>query len=102
MSQVTALEQIWRLIKQRRRWERGFVVFECRKHIAMGNIFSPNFRWSNSFLLVDRWLYNVALLHAFCIYSLWWCFHWHENTWNLLFATRMTDGATPSSGSLFH
>ena len=74
----------WQLIKQRRRWEWAVMTFECRKHIDMANIFSPNFRWSNFFLMVDRWLYNVVLLYAFWGYALWLSFHWHENMGNIL------------------
>ncbi|MCA9262611.1 MAG: glycosyltransferase [Planctomycetales bacterium] len=63
----------WRLIKQRRRWEWAIVTFECRKHIDLVNIFSSNFRWSNLFLVLDRWLFGIVLqvaLIAYIIYAI--------------------------------
>ncbi len=69
----------WTLIKQRRRWDWAVVTVECRKHIDLGNIFSPNFRWSNLLLLVDRWLYSLFLPILFWIYTSWLAFHSHED-----------------------
>ena len=51
---LTNLPTSWiRLLKQRRRWEWAAVTFECRKHVDMGNCFSPNFRLSNLAVLLD-------------------------------------------------
>lgn len=69
----------WRLIKQRRRWEWAIVTFECRKHIDLGNIFSPNFRLSNLMLLLDRWIYGLLLPIFFWAYLIWLCAHPHAN-----------------------
>jgi cellulose synthase/poly-beta-1,6-N-acetylglucosamine synthase-like glycosyltransferase len=74
-----------RLLKQRRRWEWAVVTFECRKHIDMANVFSPNFRFSNLLLLIDRWTFNVILQYMFWAYAVWLCFHVHEDTLKLLF-----------------
>ena len=75
----------WTLIKQRRRWEWAAITFECRKHVDMGNIFSPNFRWSNLGVLLDRWIFNVLLVYLLWGYAIWVCFHIHENTWKQFF-----------------
>ena len=81
----TNLPTSWkRLILQRRRWEWAVVTFECRKHIDMANIFSPNFRFSNFLLVADRLLYNVFMPLVFVGYAVWLCFHTHEATWMLL------------------
>ena len=75
----------WRLMKQRRRWEWASVTFECRKHVDMANIFSPNFRFSNLCLLLDRWILNVLMTFALWSYLVWLCLHAHEDTWKQLF-----------------
>ena len=71
----------WTLIRQRRRWEWAAITFECRKHVDMGNIFSPNFRLSNLGVLLDRWVFNVLLVYMLWGYAIWVCFHLHEHTW---------------------
>ena len=73
----------WRLIKQRRRWEWAIVTFECRKHIDMANVFSPNFRTSNLFLLFDRWLYCIFLPIIFWAYLIWLFLNRHDQLLNL-------------------
>ncbi len=71
----------WTLVKQRRRWEWAVITFECRKHVDMGNIFSPNFRWSNLGLLLERWTYSVFMTYLtwifLALYGIYW---WHENS----------------------
>ena len=74
----------WSLIKQRRRWEWAIVTFECRKHIDMANIFSPNFRLSNLALLVDRWLYSIVLQLIFWPYLVWMLLNTHEHFGKLM------------------
>jgi len=74
----------WRLVKQRRRWEWAAVTFECRKHVDLGNIFSPNFRWSNLLMLLDRWLFNVALPYVLWAYAAWLVFNPKPHTINHL------------------
>ena len=61
----------WRLFKQRRRWEWAVITFECRKHVDMANVFSPNFRFSNLGLLVERWVFSIAMTLAFVVYLGW-------------------------------
>ena len=61
----------WRLFKQRRRWEWAVITFECRKHVDMANVFSPNFRWSNLGLLIERWIFSIGLTIAFFVYLFW-------------------------------
>jgi poly-beta-1,6-N-acetyl-D-glucosamine synthase len=67
----------WRLIKQRRRWEWAVITFECRKHVDMGNPLSPNFRFSNLVLLLERWFFNLFLSFLFWGYLVWIAFHAH-------------------------
>ena len=52
------------LFRQRRRWEWAIVTFECRKHVDMGNVFSPNFRISNLIMLLETWIFRIALTFA--------------------------------------
>jgi len=60
-----------RLFKQRRRWEWAVITFECRKHVDLGNVFSPNFCWNNLGLLVERFTFTIALTLAFAAYLIW-------------------------------
>ncbi|MBN2216227.1 MAG: glycosyltransferase family 2 protein [Pirellulales bacterium] len=69
----------WRLLKQRRRWEWAVITFECRKHVDMGSPLSPNFRFANLLLLIERWTFNVLLTFLFWAYLVWLAFHWHAN-----------------------
>lgn len=78
----TNLPTSWiRLIKQRRRWEWAAITFECRKHIDLGNIFSPNFHLSNLGVLLDRWIFNVGSVYVLWTYLIWVLFHTHQHTW---------------------
>lgn len=72
-----------RLFKQRRRWDWAVVTFECRKHLDMANVFSPNFRFSNLLMLIDRWTYNIVLLYLGWGYFAWLCFNPHSDLWKL-------------------
>ena len=49
------------LFRQRRRWEWAIVTFECRKHVDLANMFSANFRWSNLMMLLETWIFRIAL-----------------------------------------
>ena len=61
----------WRqLFKQRRRWEWAAVTLECRKHVDLANIHSPNFRFSNLALLLDTWFFRIGMTLAFFVYLL--------------------------------
>lgn len=60
-----------RLFWQRCRWDRTVITFECRKHNDMGVPWSPNFRWSNFFLMVERWFFNVVCVYTFWLYGIW-------------------------------
>ncbi len=69
---LTNLPTSWRrLFKQRRRWEWAAVTFDCRKHIDMANVFSPNFRISNLVMLVETWLFRILLCYASLAALLW-------------------------------
>jgi cellulose synthase/poly-beta-1,6-N-acetylglucosamine synthase-like glycosyltransferase len=79
----------WRLFKQRRRWEWAVITFECRKHVDMANVFSPNFRWSNLGLLVERWVFSIAMTIGFFAYLIWLA----AQDWRLLVYVLLTNYA---------
>lgn len=60
-----------RLFWQRCRWDRTVITFECRKHNDMGVPFTPNFRWSNFALMLERWFFNVVCVYTFWLYGIW-------------------------------
>ncbi len=65
----------WKVLtKQRRRWEWAVVTFESRKHIDMANPFHRHFRWSNFFLFVERWVYNLLFPLWMWVYLAWMVF----------------------------
>ncbi len=62
---LTNVPLSWKqLFRQRRRWEWAIVTFECRKHVDMANIFSPNFRLSNLAMLLETWFFRITLTFA--------------------------------------
>jgi len=62
---LTNVPLAWKtLFRQRRRWEWAIVTFECRKHVDMANVFSPNFRLSNFVMLLETWLFRIVLTFA--------------------------------------
>ena len=60
-----------RLFWQRCRWDRTVITFECRKHENMGFPWSHNFRWSNFFMMLERWFFNVICVYTFWLYGFW-------------------------------
>lgn len=79
------LRSFRRLLRQRRRWDWAVVTFECRKHIDLANVFSPNFRLNNLCMLIERWLYNILFQFLFWGYLAWCLLHTHEHTGNQFF-----------------
>ncbi|MEZ6124971.1 MAG: glycosyltransferase family 2 protein [Planctomycetaceae bacterium] len=73
-----------RLFWQRCRWDRTVITFECRKHNDMANPFSPNFRFSNLLLMVERWFFNVVCVYTFWLYGLWIITVYPDSSWKLL------------------
>jgi cellulose synthase/poly-beta-1,6-N-acetylglucosamine synthase-like glycosyltransferase len=68
-----------RLFKQRRRWDRAVITFECRKHLDMICPWNKAFRLRDVPLFFDRWFFNVICLYALWIYLAWLCFdQWHS------------------------
>lgn len=59
------------LFRQRCRWDRTVITFECRKHSDMGNPWNSNFRWSNFLLMIERWFFNVVCVYTFWLYTIW-------------------------------
>jgi cellulose synthase/poly-beta-1,6-N-acetylglucosamine synthase-like glycosyltransferase len=59
------------LFRQRCRWDRTVITFECRKHNDMGIPWSPHFRWSNFALMTERWFFNVVCVYTFWLYGIW-------------------------------
>ncbi len=60
-----------RLFRQRCRWDRTVITFECRKHNDLGCPWKENFRWSDFFLMVERWFFNVVAVYTFWLYGIW-------------------------------
>lgn len=82
---LTNLPRTWvRLLLQRRRWDWAAVTFECRKHVEMANPLCRHFRWSNFWVLADRWVLNVLLVYGLWAYAAWLVATWHAHTWKLL------------------
>ncbi len=73
-----------RLFWQRCRWDRTVITFECRKHNDMGTPFSPNFRWSNFVLMLERWFFNVVCVYTFWLYGIWVLTVYPSSSINLL------------------
>lgn len=81
----TNVPQSWKqLFAQRCRWDRTVITFECRKHNDMANPFSPNFHWSNLFLMAERWFFNVVCVYTFWLYGLWIATNYPDSSWKLL------------------
>lgn len=64
-------EKLKVLTKQRRRWEWAVVTFESRKHIDMALPNQAHFSWSNFFLFMERWVFNLVL-PLWCWIGLGW------------------------------
>lgn len=60
----------YRLFRQRCRWDRTVITFECRKHADLGSIFNRNFRWSSFLIVLERWIFSVVFLYTFWMYGL--------------------------------
>lgn len=59
-----------RLFRQRCRWDRTVITFECRKHADLGSLFNRNFRWSSFLIVLERWIFGVVCLYTFWLYGL--------------------------------
>ncbi len=69
---ITNVPESWiGLFRQRLRWDRSVVTFECRKHVDMGRFWESNFRWRNFMLLIERWVLNVV-----CVFGFWFGWIW--------------------------
>jgi cellulose synthase/poly-beta-1,6-N-acetylglucosamine synthase-like glycosyltransferase len=67
-SCYTDVPNTWKgLWRQRLRWDRsGVIRNHCRKHLDMACPWTKNFRWSNLFVFLDGWFFNVV-----CTYVIW-------------------------------
>ncbi|MEZ6031635.1 MAG: glycosyltransferase family 2 protein [Planctomycetaceae bacterium] len=73
-----------RLFWQRCRWDRTVITFECRKHGAMAYPWNRHFQWSNFFLLLERWIFNVVCVFMFWFYGVWMFTVYPESSLKLL------------------
>ena len=73
-----------RLFWQRCRWDRTVITFECRKHGDMAFPWNRHFEWSNFFLLLERWLFNIVCVFMFWIYGIWMLTVYPESSLKLL------------------
>ena len=68
----TCAPTTWRgLFRQRLRWDRAVVTFECRKHRDLTDIWSRNFRFDNFVVGVER-----RVLSVFCVLMFWLYLPW--------------------------
>ncbi len=74
----------FRLFKQRCRWDRTVVTFECRKHLDLSFFWYANFRWSNLGMMLERWFFNVVCVYTFWGYAYWLTFVFSGDLLNLL------------------
>jgi cellulose synthase/poly-beta-1,6-N-acetylglucosamine synthase-like glycosyltransferase len=84
----TDVPATWRgLIKQRLRWERsGSIRNHCRKHLDMAQFWSANFRWSNFFVVLESWVFNIFCMYGVWAWLIWYLWCWPADGWNLLFS----------------
>ena len=69
---LTNVPLSWRrLFHQRRRWEWSIVTFECRKHADLANPFRAHFRLSNLAMLLETWIFRIALTLAMFVALIW-------------------------------
>lgn len=73
-----------RLFKQRCRWDRTVITFECRKHADIGFPWNQHFRWNNFLLMTERWFFNVVCVYTFWLYGLWVLLEYPESSFKLL------------------
>lgn len=59
------------LFRQRCRWDRTVITFECRKHSDLANPLNRKFHWTNLILLSERWVFNVVCVYTFWLYGVW-------------------------------
>jgi cellulose synthase/poly-beta-1,6-N-acetylglucosamine synthase-like glycosyltransferase len=69
-----------RLFKQRCRWDRTVITFECRKHIDMSQPWTRHFRLTNALLLMERWFFNIVCVFTYWAYALWLLIAFDGNT----------------------
>lgn len=82
---LTNVPTSWRrLFWQRCRWDRTVITFECRKHEDMGFPWRGNFRWSNFWVLCERWFFNVVCVYTFWLYGLWLLIEYPASSMRLL------------------
>lgn len=74
----------WALFRQRCRWDRTVITFECRKHGDMANPFHKRFQWKNLVLMCERWFFNVVCVYTFWLYGAWVLFVYPANSFKLL------------------
>lgn len=73
-----------RLFWQRCRWDRTVITFECRKHEDLGFPWTQSFRWSNFFMMLERWFFNVVCVYTFWLYGIWLLIEYPGSAWKLL------------------
>jgi cellulose synthase/poly-beta-1,6-N-acetylglucosamine synthase-like glycosyltransferase len=82
----TNVPSTWRaLARQRLRWEQSSVLrLICRKHLDMAYPWSPNFRWSNFFVCLDMWIFNIFLVLGIWAYALWLALYMPSAAWGMM------------------
>jgi cellulose synthase/poly-beta-1,6-N-acetylglucosamine synthase-like glycosyltransferase len=76
----------WGLIRQRLRWDRsGAIRNHFRKHLDLAFVWRPHFLFSNFFVLLESWVFNVVCTYGIAVWFV--CFFWNRPSdwWQILF-----------------
>ena len=82
---LTNAPESWtRLFRQRLRWDRAVVTFECRKHVDLAKFWQRHFQLDNFLLVSERWLFNVAFVFGYWTGLIWLGVMHQEHFWKIL------------------
>jgi cellulose synthase/poly-beta-1,6-N-acetylglucosamine synthase-like glycosyltransferase len=84
----TDVPERWKaLAKQRQRWEQsGVIRNHCRKHLDMASFWSAGFLWSNLFVFLESWFFNVFCMYGIWAWAAWFFLFFDGDHWQLLLA----------------
>lgn len=77
--------EVYRLIRQRSRWDRNMIKNRIRKHKDVWNPYSENFRLIDVITFFDSLFYHVALSFLTAIYLVDMCINYPDYVVSLLF-----------------
>ena len=56
----------------------------CRKHLDLAFFWAPNFRFSNLFVLLESWFFNIFCMYGIWVWVLWFFCRLPEDWWQIL------------------